>query len=380
MKLFAAILMILSLLIVPGAMATVYHDYYGSYGGDEWVSWEEDWLENDKSHATPPFRPRWDDLGCAILGPENTLLDDVDCDKIPDPIDNCLGVPNPDQSDQNQNGLGDPCDLVVDKIELDPQVVLEGRAFTVTATMTNYRPYDLRNLQLTVQVPELGLEQKEYVDLIAGGKQDHYLFYFRLPNCVHEKDYDVVLFVEWPAAPGQQEFFYIPTRVGVTSSGLCDPEGTREGKSIINILDIQDVDENGGIYPFTIVNAEAASQAYVLTVEGTEDWGNYEIRPRSLIIVPAGESREGELVIYANEDAEGEHGFVLTLRSKSDAHQELLSARIKQEAPGPSNRAWLQFGIFIAVLIILAASVGITIHRAQEQRHKRKRHHNKHKK
>jgi hypothetical protein len=37
-------------------------------------------------------------------------FDDADRDWVMDPIDNCPGLANPDQSDWNRNGIGDPCD------------------------------------------------------------------------------------------------------------------------------------------------------------------------------------------------------------------------------------------------------------------------------
>ena len=38
-------------------------------------------------------------------------LEDQDRDEIPDAFDNCPTVPNPDQHDSDDNGVGDACDL-----------------------------------------------------------------------------------------------------------------------------------------------------------------------------------------------------------------------------------------------------------------------------
>jgi hypothetical protein len=43
----------------------------------------------------------------------STLTHDRDADGVPDVVDNCLGVPNPDQADANGDGRGDACELPV---------------------------------------------------------------------------------------------------------------------------------------------------------------------------------------------------------------------------------------------------------------------------
>jgi hypothetical protein len=52
--------------------------------------------------------------GCANwLGIQDTVNDrvDTDHDGIDDSVDNCVGIRNPDQSDKDGDGIGDPCDV-----------------------------------------------------------------------------------------------------------------------------------------------------------------------------------------------------------------------------------------------------------------------------
>jgi hypothetical protein len=46
-------------------------------------------------------------------GVELSVTEDWDCDGVPDAYDNCVGMPNPDQSDTDNNGIGDTCEAGV---------------------------------------------------------------------------------------------------------------------------------------------------------------------------------------------------------------------------------------------------------------------------
>jgi hypothetical protein len=46
-------------------------------------------------------------------GIELSVTEDWDCDGVPDAYDNCVGMPNPDQKDTDNNGIGDACEAAV---------------------------------------------------------------------------------------------------------------------------------------------------------------------------------------------------------------------------------------------------------------------------
>ena len=47
-----------------------------------------------------------------VKNPKGKPIKDADKDGIPDTMDNCPNVYNPDQKDSNANGVGDACDVV----------------------------------------------------------------------------------------------------------------------------------------------------------------------------------------------------------------------------------------------------------------------------
>ena len=46
-------------------------------------------------------------------GVELSVTEDWDSDGVPDAYDNCVGMPNPDQADSDNNGIGDVCEAAV---------------------------------------------------------------------------------------------------------------------------------------------------------------------------------------------------------------------------------------------------------------------------
>jgi hypothetical protein len=297
-------------------------------------------------------------FGGCFISTGKGLLPDIDCDKVPDVIDNCPVVPNPDQFDQTQNGLGDACDLIIERVEADPPVMLQGRSFTTNLLLTNYREYDLRNLRVQVEVPVLGISEHATIGVLPTLATTELELTMRAPECAMPGEYDLVLVVEYPYTAGKKEVFSQPIRIAVQESGQCPVQPTTLDKTIVDIIDIQDVDPvEGAVYPFTVTNNEPISKAYVLDIDGTADWGYSQIEPGTLMVVPPGESRHGLLHVWANEGVTGERGFLLTVQAKDDIKQVPLIA----DMPEPPSKytplnilSWLLAALIIAGIVIVA--------------------------
>lgn len=351
----AAFLLLIA--IAGNVEAAVYHPYYGPYGGERFLEWQEAFERYDTEHIIE-VRPKKFFGGCYIAGINQPMVADLDCDGVPDPIDNCPDAPNPGQEDQTGNNLGDACDLFLERITMSPEAVPDGRSFTLSLRLVNYRPFALRNIEVFFEIPELRLAQKEDLSVLDAGAATDVETLFRVPPCTPPGSYDASIVVSNPLAPGTTERFVTTKTVRVIPSGRCSGR-PNEQQSIISILDMQDVDpERGAVYPFTIVNHESFDQNYILTIDGLDEWGYYQVEPRSLFIVPAGQSREGRLIVYANEGATGEHGFTLTVRSRTDAQQVLLTAHVERP---PERRVsfapFLLWGLLLFVLLILLAAL-----------------------
>jgi hypothetical protein len=272
---------------------------------------------------------------------------------------------NPDQNDQTGNGLGDACDVVINIIDPEPSVVLQGRSFITNVDITNYREYEMRNLQLKVEVATLGISETYYLGSVLPGMSAYEEAILRIPACAYPGEHRVDVTIEYPYAAGRKEVLIESAMIAVDVSGSCPTEPTSSDKTIVEILEIQDIHPDGGVYPFTITNNEQFDKAYVLSVEGTNPWGYSQIDPHSLIVVPAGQTRDGAITVWANDGYEGKYGFFLTIQARDDIKQQALLADIPTEIE-TSTITQLQWTFGAIVIVAVFIVVLLTIFRSRE--------------
>ena len=311
-------------------------------------------------------------FGGCVIATEQGALQDADCDKAPDPYDNCPLTPNPDQLDRDHNGIGDACDLLIEEIKIEPDTPMQSRSMVVAISLVNNRAYPMRNLVVKTEVPKLGLAASEDLPLIGPGERVRKELVMRVPDCAPTTFTDVAVMAEYPFSPGQKEVFSQALKVPIVSGGTCSKE-TGSDKTVVDILEVQDVDPlNGAVYPFTIKNMQDESKAYVLSVDGIDQWGAAEIHPGSVIIVPGGESREGAVQIWAQPGISGKRSFTLTVQAKDDTKQVMLLASIPEAVQNqPASGQAIIWAIIVLVLIGLVVAGAVVSRKKSHQSRKK---------
>jgi len=317
-------------------------------------------------HAVYPGDPGY--RGCVMLT-EDGQFDDTDCDKVPDIADNCAFTHNQDQSDVDHNSIGDACDILISQVRIEPETPMQGRSLVATVQVMNNRPYAVKDLTVRLDVPRLGLFATDKIGVLDAGRIATVELVTRLPDCAPTRATDIVAIVEHQYGVRQTEVFSQPVRVAVVASGLCGETTPNAGRTTVDIIEAQDVNAvEGALYPFTIQNNEAESRAYVLSIDGIERWGYGEVYPGGVIVIPAGEARDGALRIWSDPAWSGKQSFTFTVQSRDDAQQILLIADITpspqdiapQAAPG--TKLLLGLLAFLVVLLVLGGALYVLRH------------------
>ncbi len=276
---------------------------------------------------------------CAI-STGHGLLQDLDCDKVPDIYDNCPNY-NPDQADQDRDGLGDACDAYIAEAELQPSSVACGQAVLATATIVNNKQVPFKG-RVKLFVKGLNIEASQNLELRPGSAFKAELT-LRTPFQAEPGPYQAALVLEEGFNTGARS-------VALLNLDVYSCKG-KERNSFVHVIEMQDVRPGGvATFPIKIVNNDSRAKSYSIVVKGLEEVATYSLDPGSVVIVPGKGEETVYLTVQAYKVKEGSKSFILEVSSGKDKEQEVLVLDVKEEER--SDRATL--GLAILALALLA--------------------------
>jgi uncharacterized membrane protein len=264
--------------------------------------------------------------------------------------------------------------IQIKDVIFSPSEVMAGRSLLTTVRLKNIGSNDQNDgVKVMVSIPELGVEAADYIDEVD--EEDSVTsqeLYLRIPSCVKEGTYDVLVSVEYKDG---DKIVTTEKSIVITEGESCEAaapaEGPKTEKTVITIGPLsQDITKGQGgvIYPVMFTNSGKESKAYAINVDGYADWANVVMQPGSVVVVQPGETKSVYIYVSAKDTASaGEHMFTVTATSGGEVLKQVtFKSNVQGSAQGNSNQPSVisikrGLEISLLVLIVLLVIVGLIV-------------------
>ena len=298
--------------------------------------------------VTPPPRV------CSVrIGNQN--FPDTDCDGIPDHLDNCPYVYNPDQRDSNRDGRGDACSLLI-TCDVQNARTAGGQTILVDFIVENNLEHPVSNLRLGAEIPSLGVFDRRTLRPLYPGETDVVPMRITLPACSLPGQYQVECSVITRSYQTKATDW-----IQVGESQVCRPDTEAE---FYQVQDIVQDSSLGGVFPITITNNDRVQRTYMLRAEGIQPWGDYVFEGGSVIAVPPGQRINTQLRVFSEPGTPpGEYPFHVEIQSQGDQEFVFLVGRVVPQSnlPGRTLGTGTLSGYDWVWLLLLVLLVGAVI-------------------
>lgn len=300
---------------------------------------------------------------CAIQTSQG-LLPDHDCDGRDDYHDNCKYVPNSDQRDANRNGIGDACDLLITRIDLEPGTeVKQGTFFSVKIELLNNKPYEIRDVQVRARQLDLKLDVSTLVESLKPGEHHVVELVLKAPGCATPGKYELTFTTDHKEGGKRYTQTKYQRIIIKKVPGACKPAATAIDNTILETITQQNAEVGESvIYPITITNLNGEAKTYHLSLQDINHIGTYRIEPTATVTIPAGGKKTVYLTISTERFAPvGRNEIQLFLETEGKEEKTTLHLRLIKPAGGSLKQALttaLQLGLILIVIgLIIAAGI-----------------------
>jgi len=233
--------------------------------------------------------------------------------------------------------------------------VVAGRSLFTKVLIDNFGGRDEENVKVSVQIPELGVGESDWIDEIdSDDRKTSEEFFLKLPQCVEEGDYTAVVTLEY------DDYDEITTKEYTLHVLANDRCASSAGKLTITLgPDTQNVVAGQqAAYPVALTNTGNEAKTYTLELTSGE-WATAQMS-ENLVVLEPGSTKVVYAYLTPSEGATpGEK--VATLNVKADGNV-LKSVYLKANlVEGKSFNLRNGLEIALIVLVVLLVIIGLII-------------------
>ncbi len=263
--------------------------------------------------------------------------------------------------------------LKIQDVILRPTNVVDaGAPLFVVVRVENLGDKKEEDIRVSVSIPELGLSTRDYIDELAAHEIDNEdeedsessnEIFLRIPKDTASGLYTLKVDVEYDR--GHKT---VSKQETINVLGKEKEEVKKPAEAMV-VVDSSSQSVRGGeeaLYRLTLMNTGEEAELYSLEVSGEKLFASSRVDP-GFVLIKGGESASFDVIVRANENADGIKNFVVKVKAGETIIKELpLSLEVTGRSYDLGTVLVAGFIVLIVVLIILGVVLLATKSRPEE--------------
>jgi len=296
---------------------------------------------------------------------EQGLVQDSDCDSVPDPYDNCPLEPNSLQTDLDRNGIGDACDLVITEARVDPDSHLrQGEIARILVQLFNNQQLPITDIQVRVLNDDLRIDQIQEMPFMPAGEAAILAYHARIPPCAAPDEYPITITSAFRDA-GRSARATARITLTVERSDACGAAAGPLDTTVIDVRDRADIDRGeNALFPIRITNLGDEQATYSVRATDTEGWATWRVDPDATVSLTSGRDAILALTVETDDDAlPGPRTVTVQVTSGQQTTEVPIAVYLRGPLRASPWIAVLQTGLLLIFLLLLTVAVAISARR-----------------